>query len=102
MLDWMGLPVHCHFRTMVIQNENGKYRLKLEFTGLTTKVLDQYLKISPPPQFGLRFDRHEFRDEKRRAFEALAGLIERIVDPQPNVVSLPDANPKKRSGKKSA
>jgi integrase len=48
------------------------------------------------------YDRHEFRDEKRRAFEALAGLIERIVDPQPNVVSLPDANPKKRSGKKSA
>jgi integrase len=28
------------------------------------------------------YDRHEFVAEKRRAFDALAGLIERIVDPQ--------------------
>ena len=27
-------------------------------------------------------------EEKRLAFEALAGLIERIVDPQPNVVAI--------------
>jgi integrase len=29
------------------------------------------------------YDRHEYREEKRQAFEALASLIERIVDPQP-------------------
>jgi integrase len=34
------------------------------------------------------YDRHEYYDEKRRAFEALAGLVARIVDPQPNVVPL--------------
>jgi integrase len=34
------------------------------------------------------YDRHEFRDEKRRAFEALAAQIERIINPQPNVVAL--------------
>jgi integrase len=34
------------------------------------------------------YDRHEYYDEKRRAFEALASLIERIVNPQPNVVVL--------------
>jgi integrase len=34
------------------------------------------------------YDRHEYRDEKARAFEALAAQIERIVDPQPNVVAL--------------
>jgi integrase len=34
------------------------------------------------------YDRHEFREEKRRAFEALAMLVERIVNPQPSVVSL--------------
>jgi integrase len=33
------------------------------------------------------YDRHEFYEEKREAFEALAALIERIVDPQPNVVA---------------
>jgi integrase len=34
------------------------------------------------------YDRHEFREEKRLAFEALAGLVERIVNPQPNIVPL--------------
>ena len=34
------------------------------------------------------YDRHEYLEEKRQAFEALAGLIERIVDPQENVVSI--------------
>jgi integrase len=34
------------------------------------------------------YDRHEYRDEKLRAFEALAAQIERIIDPQPNVMSL--------------
>ena len=47
------------------------------------------------------------QDEKHAAFEALAGLIERIVHPQANVVplrdrGLPDADPKKRGGKKSS
>jgi integrase len=34
------------------------------------------------------YDRHEYLEEKRRAFEALASLVARIVDPQPNVVPL--------------
>jgi integrase len=34
------------------------------------------------------YDLYEFRDEKAAAFEALAAQIERIVDPQPNVVPL--------------
>jgi integrase len=35
------------------------------------------------------YDRHGYREEKRRAFEALAGLIERIVQPPgENVVNL--------------
>jgi len=33
------------------------------------------------------YDRHHFRDEKRRAFEALAAQLDRIVNPQPNVVA---------------
>jgi integrase len=32
------------------------------------------------------YDRHEYRDEKARSFEALAAQIERIVSPQPNIV----------------
>lgn len=34
------------------------------------------------------YDRFAYREEKRQAFEALASLIERIVDPQPNVVTM--------------
>ena len=36
------------------------------------------------------YDRHEFAEEKRRALEALASLIARIRDPQPNVVPMAD------------
>jgi integrase len=38
------------------------------------------------------YDRHEYYEEKRHAFEALAGLIERIINPQPNVVVMRDAH----------
>jgi integrase len=34
------------------------------------------------------YDRHSFEPQMRRAFEALAAQIERIVNPQPNVVAL--------------
>src|SRR5262249_6736100 len=34
------------------------------------------------------YDRHKYVEEMRAAFEALAGLIARIVEPQPNVVPL--------------
>jgi hypothetical protein len=34
------------------------------------------------------YDRHQFYDEKRRAFEALATLVERIANPPANVASL--------------
>jgi integrase len=34
------------------------------------------------------YARHEFYDEKARAFEALAAQIERIINPQENVVPL--------------
>ena len=33
------------------------------------------------------YDRHEFYDEKKQAYEALAALIERIVTPTDTVVA---------------
>src|SRR6516164_5828929 len=32
------------------------------------------------------YDRHAYLEEKKAAFDALAGLVQRIVDPQPNLV----------------
>jgi hypothetical protein len=37
------------------------------------------------------YDRHEYHAEKKRAFEALAAQIDRIVNPKDNVVPLRDA-----------
>ena len=37
------------------------------------------------------YDRHEYLNEKRRAFEALATLIERIVSPADNVVAFSES-----------
>ena len=34
------------------------------------------------------YDRHEYFDEKARAFEALAGQVQRIINPQDNVVPI--------------
>jgi hypothetical protein len=34
------------------------------------------------------YDRRGYFEEKRRAFEALAAQIERVLNPQPNVVPL--------------
>jgi hypothetical protein len=34
------------------------------------------------------YDRHEFSQEKRQAFEALSAQIERILNPPDNVVAL--------------
>jgi integrase len=42
------------------------------------------------------YDLHEFRDEKRRAMEALADQVERIINPQDNVIGLhsPESRPR--------
>jgi integrase len=34
------------------------------------------------------YDRYEYLDEKRAAFEALAGIVDRIINPQPNVIPI--------------
>lgn len=39
------------------------------------------------------YDRHSYAAEKRAAFEALAGQVERILNPQSNVISMPARQP---------
>ena len=34
------------------------------------------------------YDKHEYREEKQRAFQALASLLERITDPRAYVTPL--------------
>ncbi len=58
---WLGLAVHRNFKTLVIQNENGRYRLKMDFADVAGDSLDDYIRICEPPPNGMAFDRVEFR-----------------------------------------
>ena len=51
--DFFGIPVHTRFRTLIIQNENGSFRLAKEFGDLDCDALDDWVRIcSPPPSNG--------------------------------------------------
>jgi hypothetical protein len=67
--DWFGLSVHRKFKTMLLQSENGQYRLRQEFAQLDEKILDPWVLISPPPPFGLCFWRKQFCAELRKAID---------------------------------
>jgi hypothetical protein len=59
--DWFGLKVHRTFKVMIIQTENGEFRLSKEFRELDCDTLEDYIRVCPPPPYGLCFQRGEFR-----------------------------------------
>lgn len=61
--DWFGLQVHRRFKTMIIQTENGEFRLAREFAELDCNALDDFVRICPPPPYGLCFEQHGFRQQ---------------------------------------
>lgn len=79
--DWLGLPVHARFRTLIIQIENGQWRLKKELgDAIPEGGLDEWLRITPPPDFGLAFHEPAFREQVSEIIgEFRPGLV--IVDP---------------------
>lgn len=62
---WQNRPVHRKFRTMTIQGENGAMRLKNEFAAMQQNFprvkLEDYIRVSAPPEGGIPFHRPEFR-----------------------------------------
>jgi integrase len=62
-------------------------RSLLSRAGVNADIAERCLGHTLPGVRGV-YDRHEYREEKARAFEALAALVERIVHPQPNVVAM--------------
>jgi AAA domain len=66
--EWFALKIHCQFPTIIIQNENGRFRLQQEFANLDEAVLDKYLRISSPPPQGLCFHKEAFREQLKRLF----------------------------------
>lgn len=60
---WLGYPIHHRFRTLIIQAENGRHRLKQEVEGSCDKPeeLDDWIRITTPPSFGLALHESGFR-----------------------------------------
>ena len=63
--DWFGLPVHSQFKTAILQAENGRYRLKTELNDMKDSSLDDFIRISEPPECGMAFRDAAFRDDLR-------------------------------------
>jgi hypothetical protein len=68
--DWFGLSVHRKFKVMIIQTENGLFRLSKEFAELDCEALEAYIRVCPPPPFGLCFKRSDFRSQLSDAVSA--------------------------------
>lgn len=88
-LKWFGLTIHRKFKTLIVQNENGEFRLSKEFADLDCGALDAWVRVCPPPPFGLCFDQEGFR----------AALTQEIAEFQPDVVLLDPWNAAARDDK---
>jgi AAA domain-containing protein len=74
--DWFGLKVHRRFKVLIVQTENGLFRLSREFADLDCESLQEYLRICAPPPYGLCFGREDFRKQ----------LAYAIAEFQPDIV----------------
>ena len=54
--DWFGQKVHRRFKVLIVQTENGEFRLAREFADLDCEALEDFVRICPPPPYGLCFD----------------------------------------------
>jgi integrase len=62
-------------------------RTRLSSLGVPSEVCDQILNHSPQDIGNKVYNQHSYADEKRRALDAWSGLVERILDPKPSVVT---------------
>jgi DnaB-like helicase N terminal domain/AAA domain len=78
--EWFGLPVNRKFKTMIVQTENGEFRLAREFGELDCKTLEDFVRVCPPPPYGLCFGRNGFREQLAAAVADFAPDVV-IYDP---------------------
>ena len=53
--DWFGFTVHRRLKVLIVQNENGEFRLSREFADLDCEALENFIRICPPPPYGFCF-----------------------------------------------
>ena len=74
---WHGRKVHRKFKTLILQAENGKSRLKKQFAKMKelhpklAAAIDESIFFSGPPEGGLAFHRPDFRAAVRRTVDKL-------------------------------
>ena len=78
--EWFGLPVRRQFKTMIVQTENGEFRLSREFGELDCEALENFVRVCPPPPYGLCFGRDGFREQLAAAVAGFAPDVV-IYDP---------------------
>ncbi len=78
---WFGHEVHTHFRTLILQGENGPVRLHRDFAQIEAcDELEDWIRISEPPTLGLNLANPDFRAQLcAYVREFKPGLI--VLDP---------------------
>jgi len=83
--DWFGLKIVRPFKTLILQSENGRFRLAKDFAAFPPGTIDGFIRVSEPPGYGMAFDRPEFRAALARDLaEFLPDVV--ILDPWNAVV----------------
>jgi integrase len=82
------LDAACGVTDWRLHDARRTARSLLSRAGISREHAEECLGHVRPGVVGV-YDRHSYYDEKKRAFEALPALIERIVNPVDNVVALP-------------
>jgi hypothetical protein len=78
--EWFGLKVHRKFKVLIIQTENGPFRLSRIIKELGCKELRDHLQITKPPPYGLLFRRDDFRIQVAEIVQKFSPDIV-IIDP---------------------
>lgn len=79
--NWFGMKIHSQFRTLILQNENGLARLHRDMEQISGhEELDDWLRISAPPAYGLALQNPTFRAELKAMINDFAPNLV-VIDP---------------------
>jgi len=85
--SWFGLDVHCCFKTMIVQAENGRYRLMQEYKARSgASEIESAILVSEPPPYGLTLSNPEFVGDVKEALAVFQPDVV-ILDPWNAAVS---------------